>query len=261
MLRVTTLRVGSCRVPAHSAGLPDRGKVMLPALAHFIETDTTSLLVDCGYGDAFFTATEKFPGKAYRLVTPVVLPPEERLVKQLPRLPDQVVLTHMHGDHVAGLLDLPAHIPVSASRQAIAHLRGLSSSWRATLAACPPHLRDGILSRNPQPVENKPAIATGLAPFPHGHDLTGTGEVIAIPLPGHGVGQIGIWLPNAATFLIADAAYARDALRTGRLPPAFVLATLGNAKTYRDTFDRLRSLMQERPDISVIPSHCRECAP
>ena len=260
MLRITTLRVGSCRVPAFSAGLPDRGKVMLPALAHFIETKTSSLLVDCGYGDAFFTATDKFPGKAYRLVTPVILPPAEHLQKQLPRLPDHVVLTHMHGDHVAGLLDLPAHIPVSASGQAIAHLRGLSN-WRATLAACPPYLRDGILSRNPQPVEDKPIINTGLAQFPHGNDLTGTGDVISIPLPGHGVGQIGIWLPQAATFLIADAAYSRDGLRTGLLPPAFVLATLGDAKTYRDTFNRLRTLMQDRPDISVIPSHCRDCAP
>ncbi|WP_417842834.1 MBL fold metallo-hydrolase [Thalassospira sp.] len=260
MLRITTLRVGSCRVPAASAGLPDRGKVMLPALAHFIETGKTTLLVDCGYGNAFFVATEKFPGRAYRLVTPVVLPPEEHLTKQLPHLPDRVVLTHMHGDHVAGLMDLPDHIPVSASNDAIAHLRGLSTLG-ATLAACPHYLRDGILKRTPQAIENHPVVATGLAQFPYGNDLTGTGDVIAISLPGHGVGQIGIWLPAAATFLIADAAYSCGALRSGRLPPAFVLATLGNAKAYRDTFNRLRALMQARPDISFIPSHCREYAP
>lgn len=261
MLRVTTLRIGSCRAPAVAAGLPDRGKVMLPALATLIETNTQTLLFDCGYGASFYDATDRFPARAYRIATPMTLPPQERLTAQLNRPPDLVILSHMHGDHVAGLLDLPDDIPVLASKEAIDHLSGLSSALTATLAACPPLLRDGVLARAPRPIDERQQVETGLPEFPRGHDVLGTGEAIAIALPGHGVGQIGLWLPDARHFLIADAAYARSALRDGKLPPWPVLARLGNARAYRQTFARLRTLMRARPDITLVPSHCREAAP
>ena len=61
-------------------------------------------------------------------------------------------------------------------------------------------LREAVLSRAPQPVEGGKLVKTGLPEFPEGHDVTGTGDAIAIPLPGHGVGQIGLWLPAANTF-------------------------------------------------------------
>ena len=155
MLRVTTLRIGSCRAPAFAAGLPDRGKVMLPALATLIETNTQTLLFDCGYGASFYDATDRFPARAYRIATPMTLPPQERLTAQLNRPPDLVILSHMHGDHVAGLLDLPDDIPVLASKEAIDHLSGLSSALTATLAACPPLLRDGVLARDPRPIDER----------------------------------------------------------------------------------------------------------
>ncbi|RVV97306.1 MBL fold metallo-hydrolase [Mesobaculum littorinae] len=258
MLRVTHLSVGSCRVRAFAAGLPDRGRVDLPALVTLIDLDSLTILFDCGYGPAFFDATRRFPARAYRLATPVTLRAEERLAAQLPRRPDLILLSHMHGDHVAGLMDLPRDIPVRASGAAIAHLRGLTSAVGATLAACPLPMRDAVLARDPQPLEEAPALATGLPGFPDGRDILGTGEVIAIPLPGHGVGQTGLWLPAARTFLIADAAYSRSALRDGRLPPRPVLSRLGDARAYRDTFARLQALMRARPEITLVPSHCRE---
>ncbi|MCA0962361.1 MBL fold metallo-hydrolase [Salipiger bermudensis] len=261
MLRVNVFRVGSCRVRGFAAGLPDRGEVDLPALVTLVETADAAILFDCGYGEAFFSATKSFPARAYRWATPVTLPAEERLTRQLPRQPDMVVLSHMHGDHVAGLPEIAEGTPVLASTEAIAHLRGLRSEVSATLAACPMALREAVLSRAPQPVEGGALVETGLPGFPQGHDVTGTGDAIAIPLPGHGVGQIGLWLPAANTFLIADAAYARSALRSGRLPPAPILGRLGNAGRYRDTFGRLQALMRARPEIVIVPSHCREAAP
>lgn len=83
-----------------------------------------------------------------------------------------MLLTHLHGDHVAGLLDLPPEVPVIASGAAIAHLRGLGDC-AAIRAACPPLLRDGVLARNPQPVEARPLTVTGLEEYPMGHDLPG----------------------------------------------------------------------------------------
>ena len=178
----------------------------------------------------------------------------------LPRRPDLILLTHMHGDHVAGLMDLPEGIPVRASRAAIAHLSGLYG-WAATRAACPPGLRDGVLARAPRPIEERPHVRTGLPGFPEGHDLLGDGRLIAVPLPGHGVGQTGLWIPEAARLLVADAAYARSALRSGRMPPRWIIGRLGDPDAYRRTFGALRALMRARPEIRIDPSHCPETAP
>ena len=260
MLRLTTLAVGSCRVPAWSAGLADRGHVALPALATLVETEAATVLVDTGYGRAFLEATRAFPARLHRWATPVRLPAAQRLPVQLPRRPDLVMLTHMHGDHVAGLLDLPQDVPVTASAAAIAHLRGLTDGC-AILAACPPLLRDGVLARAPAPIEARPRIATGLPGFAEGRDLLGCGRLIAVALPGHGTGQAGLWIPEASRFLVADAAYARAALRDGRMPPEPILSRLGDRAAYRRTFERLRALMRARPEIVLDPSHCREAAP
>lgn len=260
MLRLTTLRIGSCRASGWAAGQGGLRPVRFPALATLIETGTATVLVDCGYGPAFFQATARLPARFYRWLTPVELPPAERLGPQLSQLPDLVMLTHLHADHVAGLADLPAHIPVAVSAGAVAHLRGLSD-WGATRAACPPLLRDMVLSRKLTLIENRPAVDTGLPGFPRGHDLLGDGQLIAVPLPGHGTGQTGLWIPRAARFLIADAAYGRAALRSGRMPPGVVLSRLGDAPAYRRTFAALRTLMAARPEITLDPSHCPETAP
>ncbi len=259
MLRLTTLRIGECSAPAWAAGRPGGGRSVFPALATLIETEDRAVLVDTGYGPAFFQATDPFPARFYRWLTPVRLPPEQHLLRLLPRLPDLVVLTHMHGDHVGGLPDLPEGIAVRASAEAIAHLCGLGN-LAAVRAACPPPLRDAVLARAPQPVEQGRVVETGLEEFPTGHDILGCGRLIAIALPGHGVGQIGLWVPEVARLLVADAAYGRDVLRAGRMPPGPVLRQLGEARAYRQTFAALCRLMARRPDIRIDPSHCAEVA-
>lgn len=260
MFQLTTFRVGSCRATAWAAGQAGMRPAEFPALVTLVRTPQKTVLVDCGYGPAFFAATALLPARFYRWLTPVTLPAGEHLLAQLPVLPDLVMLTHLHGDHVAGLADLPGHIPVAVSQQALTHLRGLSD-WGAARAACPAMLRDMILSRRLLPIEDCEEIETGLPGFPLGRDLLGDGQLITIALPGHGTGQTGLWIPKAARLLIADAAYGRAALRTGRMPPGLVLSRLGDAGAYRRTFAALRLVMQARPDITIVPSHCPEAAP
>ena len=85
--------------------------------------------------------------------------------------------------------------------------------------------------------------------------------MIAVPLPGHGVGQIGLWLPRSSrgpVGLVADAAFSTDALRKDVLPPAPLLAMLGDPIAYRRTFAALRRMMTR--GVTVIASHDPELA-
>src|SRR5690606_25339194 len=75
------------------------------------------ILFDTGYHRRFFTATEAFPERLYRLMTPVRYDEAESLEIQLSRLGlasqdiAGVFVSHFHGDHIAGLRAFPkAHI-------------------------------------------------------------------------------------------------------------------------------------------------------
>jgi glyoxylase-like metal-dependent hydrolase (beta-lactamase superfamily II) len=115
-VRVDLLLVGHCM---HCERITRAGgswrPVAFPALAALIWHPTQGpLLYDTGYADHFNTATAPFPERIYRWVTPPVLPPAQRLEAQLAarglRLRDirVALISHFHGDHVAGLRDLPA---------------------------------------------------------------------------------------------------------------------------------------------------------
>ena len=69
------------------------------------------LLLDTGYASHFLTATEPFPERLYRWTTPVHGAREQALAGQLaaagidPAQIGHIVLSHLHGDHVAGVAD------------------------------------------------------------------------------------------------------------------------------------------------------------
>ncbi|WP_232831404.1 MBL fold metallo-hydrolase [Pseudogemmobacter bohemicus] len=222
------------------------------------------ILFDTGYGPAFFDATRPFPERLYRWLTPVQQPPDQRLPALLEKhgaRPGLILLSHLHADHVAGLFDIPP-APVITSRKAWEHLQ--EGNRLTTLkAGCPERLRQRIQSLHPQFIEDFPvapdALGTGL-PFPF-YDLAADGSLLAVSLPGHGHGQFGLLLPQTSTgpaFLIADAAWSRQALRDRAPPPDITLRRLGDAGACHATFAALCDLAQQRPDISLWPSHCPE---
>ncbi len=254
------LRIGTCLAPGAMAR---RGagwrRAEFPALAALITHPAGPVLFDTGYGQAFFEATRRLPYRVYRWLTPVRFSATDSLSTRLAAPPALVFLSHFHGDHVSGLFDLRDLPPVMASGAAIDGLAELGN-LAALRAGCPPLLRDRLRDLTMTRAEDRPRIETGLPGFGTGHDLMGDGAIVAIPLPGHGIGQTGLYLPAARHFLIADAAYSRADLRQNTPPPHHSLRQLGDAAAYLDTFGRLRALMAARPDITLTPSHCPEAA-
>src|SRR5215217_3345712 len=113
--RVHILRAGACSHPQVMTRRDGSLKpVEFPALAALIlHPDEGAILFDTGYDPAFFEATRTWPEILYRWMTPVDLKPGEAVAEQLPRFgvgPEAVravVVSHFHGDHVAGLHRFP----------------------------------------------------------------------------------------------------------------------------------------------------------
>jgi glyoxylase-like metal-dependent hydrolase (beta-lactamase superfamily II) len=109
------LRVGHCRQLEAVAMSGGRlAHVEFPSFCAVIVHPAEGVwLFDTGYSDHYFDATRTLPEKLYRLALPVGLPDDERLSVQLSGLgfaPSDirgVIVSHYHGDHVAGLRDFP----------------------------------------------------------------------------------------------------------------------------------------------------------
>lgn len=265
---IQLFQVGYCTAPQIiSRRDGNLSKTRFPAGAALIRHHTLgNVLFDSGYGRAFWQATQGLPERFYRWLTPAYLPHGQGLHEKLKLAPDLVFLSHLHADHVAGLFDLPQLPRVLASATAI---EGLKLGRFASLkAGCPKGLRDRLRVLPIEPIDALPQIDPLLKGFSRGYDLAGDGQMIAMSLPGHGIGQMGIFLPNAIlhgvsgpVFMLADAIWSLAALQANAPPPQITLRKLGDAPAYLKGFAALRALHLARPDIRMIASHCPRSYP
>ncbi len=241
---------------------------IFPALtALIVHPDEGPILFDTGYDSAFFAATEPFPERLYRWATPVRLAHGDAVADQLPRFgfaPEDiraVVVSHFHGDHVAGLNRFP-NARIFCARAGLEQVRRKGRFSR---------VRQGVLAAlTPADVdaraiffEERPRVALGpdLAPFETGADLLGDGSLLAVQLPGHCPGHWGLLVrqdDDRARFLIADAAWSSGAVRDDVPPPRLTTALLGQTGPYRETLNGLHRLWARNPELVVTPSHCGE---
>jgi len=265
------LEAGFCRHPEFSTRRDGRWKVCeYPALVTLLEHPTFGhMLFDTGYSHHFMTATDPFPERVYRCVTPVNLGQGQSVLEQLPHLGlsaadiRHVFVSHFHGDHVGGLPDFP-HARIFCAQEAWADLNARSRVSRVRVgllaALCPPD----ILTRGTF-LETLPAAALPpeFAPFTAARDLFGDGSALAVPLPGHAAGHWGLAFRSKGkwVFLLGDAAWSSAALRAGSPPPRLTTAWLGDTQVYRDTFDALHRLAVGNSGVVLVPAHCQEFRP
>lgn len=263
------LRAGFCR---HLECMAARGgrltPIRFPALCGLIRHPTAGwVLYDTGYADHFFAATERWPERLYRATLPVQLPATDVLSTQLARLGIEpadigtVVVSHYHGDHIAGLRDFP-NARFIALRADSRHIRSLvGTRWRAALSGQLPGLLPVDYFTRLREADAMPscALPQWLAPFDVGFDLLGDGSLVGIPLPGHSDGQLGLFLPDAdgrPAFLVADACWSLPACREGRLPSRLALFINADRRRFARTFFGLQRLALREPAVALLPSHC-----
>jgi glyoxylase-like metal-dependent hydrolase (beta-lactamase superfamily II) len=270
-IAVSLLRAGHT---VHPRGSTIRGGgwrlQQYPALAALlIHPQEGPILFDTGYDPAFIAATDPFPERLYRWLTPPRLAPGEEIAAQLERRGvapadlAHIVVSHFHADHAAGLRRFP-RAAVHCARAGLAPIAS-ASRLAALRAGLPRGLLPDDIARRARFFEDAPrtALPRDLAPFETGADLLGDGTLLAVELPGHCPGHWGLVVRDARVglhFLVADAAWSSDAIRRDCPPPAAVAALLGDVAQGRETLHRLHALQARNRDVVLTPSHCLERA-
>ena len=228
-----------------------------------------AILFDTGYSERFFTATRSLPYTLYRWLTPVTLDAEKTapvFLSQRGVDPDtlsRVVVSHFHADHMGALGDFPK-ASFLCSRRGLDSVEGTSGFAALHHAFLPDLLPQGFRDRS-EFVEGRPEIdlPEKWKPFETGWDLLGDQSLVAIDLPGHAMGQIGLAFEDEegkSVFLVSDACWSRRAFRENLTPNLLGWIPQADRGAYRETLSKLHELHSRSPEINIIPTHCEDGA-
>ncbi len=224
------------------------------------------MLYDTGYAPHLLNGRHGWTGRVYLWVTPVTLPPGQTALAQLgergigPEDVRDIVISHFHADHIAGLRDFPrARLWCSLSAyQEVAGKVGLAALRRGFL----PGLLPEDFTARCQPIEDarRVALPPEYSPFTVAHDLFGDGSALAVLLPGHAAGQLGLLLASRTgrrVFLIGDACWSETAYLECRPPHPITRLITHSSRDYLATLTSLHRLALRQPELLLIPSHSR----
>lgn len=268
-VKVTFLKVGSCTHPEAILVKGGRWKVsQLPALATMIEHPQAGIILfDTGYSPRFFQETRAFPARFYAWITPVQLDETESLLNQLQKRGismndiSQIIISHFHADHIGGLRDFPQtkFICFESAYRAVKSLTGVSAVMAGFLPGLlPEDFGDRAFFLPP---EKSAPLPQHYYPFTQGYDLLGDSSILAVELPGHTAGQMGIFVTDEQEktyFLIADACWLSRAYQEFLNPHPLTRLITANAAEYQQTLQKIHQLHHHSPQIKIIPSHCPE---
>ena len=262
---------GKCRhVEAMSRiGAPWRA-IDFPSVVTLIQhPDEGPILFDAGYDAAFLEATKPLPERLYRWATPVDIPPGRDAASQCraagvnPAEVGHVILSHFHGDHVAGLHAFPNAV-VHCARAGLEDIRRGSRLATTRRGLLPGLLPAGFEVRARFFEEGaRVPLPADLSPFEDGVDLLGDGSLLVVELPGHCPGHWGLLIHDSRWglhFLVADAAWSCEAIRRNAPPPVITTRLLGDTAQVRSTLNGLHRLHQRNPGLRLTPCHCAERA-
>lgn len=258
---------GSCSHPeVMTIGGGSLCAVEFPSLVGVIRhPERGTFLFDTGYDPAFIAATRPFPERFYRWTTPVRIGAAEAWQAWLAAndMADGdiagTIISHFHGDHVAGMAHL-ADRPVYCARAGLAALRRggrIARVRRGMLDALVPPAVDA----QARFFEDCPArpLPSAFAPFAEGRDILGDGSLLAVELPGHCAGHWGLALTTEAgqpVLLAGDAVWSGRSIAERRPPPRLTTALLGDTRRYRETLDLLSRAKEGNGELAILPSHC-----
>lgn len=269
------LRVGHCLQVEALALRGGRPRVVTfpsytAAIRHPDRPELGWTLVDTGYADHFLAATARLPERLYRTLLPVTLPADEELPPRLAALGvgpgdvRRVVVTHFHGDHVAGLRD-HAGAEIVCGGAGAAQVLGLPRLSALRHGLLPALLPDDVRERV-RPVEDLPSVDLEGAAHLRAWDLLGDRSLVVVDLPGHLPGHLGVLLTaqdGRPVLLAGDAAWSSRAVREDVPPSRLAGLAFDDWTAALGTLGALHRLHRAHADaegLLVLPAHCAEGA-
>ena len=166
------------------------------------------------------------------------------------------MLSHFHADHIGGALDFTlANFVYSKAEYERAQN---FSKFKKLTHLYFPALLPTDLAQKAIPYGKKTPLPR-LGALSYGYDLFGDESIFVVPLPGHSLGHIGLYIPNAdgdEYLLIGDAAWTRSSVLENVMPIKLARKVIfESGEVYRDTLEKLHRLPQE---IKLVPCHCHE---
>lgn len=162
----------------------------------------------------------------------------------------RVFLSHSHWDHASGIGDFP-EAQVWVPEQEMAVIRQPASSlggpWPSQVGAA--SIQWQTLQFRPVPYEG----------FAQSADLFNDGKVVLVPMAGHTPGSIGMFVTvdsGTRYFFVGDVVWSRAAIKNAdpKFWPARIQVDANVAQT-QQTIDQVRALVEQKPDIVVVPAH------
>ncbi|WP_166904903.1 MBL fold metallo-hydrolase [Mycobacterium sp. DL440] len=157
---------------------------------------------------------------------------------------DFALPTHLHWDHICGLLDLPA-MPV--------HVHHPELEWATSGPVAPVGgVRDSLQDR---PITTFTLEGPPVLTFERSHDLFGDGAVQLVDLAGHTPGSIGLLLNTAGgwVLLAGDAAWHDLGVQHIRQKPSYPGAFVDEDRD--ECFRTLHRLHAVRDRVRIVPTH------
>lgn len=229
-------RSGPMRQPA--IFLPGPFSAPMPIHVWVVEHDGRRLLVDTGET----AGVRDIPFARFRVRPADELPAMLATIGLTVDDLDQVVLTHMHGDHIDGAVHL--HGPVLVHEHEIAFAHSASSRFFQRVLRQP--LPTGI-DVQPMRLDGGPFGGFGAS-----RALSDDGRIVAVATPGHTPGHISIVCiddEGRHVLLAGDATDSLEQLHARRHD-----AVTQKPKVYIETIDRILAHGREHPTV-YLPSH------
>lgn len=266
-VELTVLSSGTCSQLEVFLGRDGRWRpTRIPALFTYIEHPAYGpILFDTGYSPFFYTATKRLPFALYRYVTPVTVAQADTASEQLRKIGVQpnyiryIILSHFHADHIGASREF-LQAEFIYLQAAYDKVKKRSQLAQTKAGFVPGLLPDDFIERS-IPINEQAIVPLPESfPFKRGLDIFGDKSIIAVDLPGHAAGQIGVLLTTKEQkyFLCADGVWESKGFREGIPPHWLTNLIVDNRKEARDTFNRIYTFHKNHPEFCVIPSHCRE---
>jgi glyoxylase-like metal-dependent hydrolase (beta-lactamase superfamily II) len=220
-----------------------RGPVAMPVLVGILRHPDATVLVDAGLG--LESRDGSYPGFPLSALGDIEVPQGQAIVERLEAPPDLVLMTHLHYDHVGGLLDLPG-VPVWTTEEDWRAYGGGNLGFPPRMRRLPQWQPKPLRAGSASQVLGQPAL-----------DVLGDGSLWYLSLPGHtpGAAAVLVRAEDGPWLFIGDTAWVDKHLGTARRPPltrAVIDAHPGEAL---ESLEWARWLKGSCPDLRIVAGH------